>query len=64
MGKPVVKGTRIPYRKPNPNMITGLADKHFVDVKQSVLIGDTEIDQQIRYWSFHLGKIFEKRLNT
>ena len=35
-----------PYRKPNPNMITGLADKHFVDVKQSVLVGDTEIDQQ------------------
>ena len=27
-------------------MITGLADKHFVDVKQSVLVGDTEIDQQ------------------
>ena len=35
-----------PYRKPNPNMIIGLADKHFVDVKQSVLVGDTEIDQQ------------------
>ena len=35
-----------PYRKPNPGMITGLADKHFVDVKQSVLVGDTEIDQQ------------------
>ena len=34
------------YRKPNPNMITGLADKHFVDVKQSVLVGDAEIDQQ------------------
>lgn len=27
-------------------MITGLADKHFVDVKQSVLVGDSEIDQQ------------------
>lgn len=35
-----------PYRKPNPNMITGLADKHFVDVKQSVLVGDSKIDQQ------------------
>ena len=35
-----------PYRKPNPGMINGLADKHFVDVKQSVLVGDTEIDQQ------------------
>ena len=35
-----------PYRKPNPNMITGLADKHFVDVNQSVLVGDSEIDQQ------------------
>ena len=35
-----------PYRKPNSGMITGLADKHFVDVKQSVLVGDTEIDQQ------------------
>ncbi len=35
-----------PYRKPNPGMITGLADKHFVDVKQSVMVGDTEIDQQ------------------
>ena len=34
------------YRKPNPNMITGLADKHFVDVKRSVLVGDSEIDQQ------------------
>ncbi len=35
-----------PYRKPNPGMITGLADKHFVDVKRSVMVGDTEIDQQ------------------
>ena len=34
------------YRKPNPGMITGLADKHFVDVKQSVLVGDSKIDQQ------------------
>ncbi len=35
-----------PYRKPNPGMINGLADKHFVDVKQSVMVGDTEIDQK------------------
>ena len=35
-----------PYRKPNPGMITGLADKYFVDVKQLVMVGDTEIDQQ------------------
>ena len=27
-------------------MITGLADKYFVDVKQLVMVGDTEIDQQ------------------
>ena len=38
--------TESPYRKPNPGMINGLADKHFVDVKQSVMVGDTEIDQQ------------------
>ena len=35
-----------PYRKPNHGMITGLADKYFVDVKQLVMVGDTEIDQQ------------------
>ena len=35
-----------PYRKPNSGMINGLADKNFVDVKRSVMVGDTEIDQQ------------------
>lgn len=34
------------YRKPNPGMILGLADKHFVDLKQSILVGDSESDRQ------------------
>ena len=33
------------YRKPNPGMITGLADKHFVDLKRSVMVGDAEGDR-------------------
>ena len=33
------------YRKPNPGMIEGLADKHFIDVAQSIFVGDSESDQ-------------------
>ena len=34
------------YRKPNPGMIEGLADKHFVDLSRSVSVGDAESDRQ------------------
>lgn len=33
------------YRKPNPGMIEGLADKHFIDLSQSVFVGDSESDR-------------------
>ena len=34
------------YRKPNPGMILGLADKHFIALSKSVMVGDSEIDRQ------------------
>ena len=34
------------YRKPKPGMITGLADKHFVDLARSVMVGDSESDRK------------------
>lgn len=34
------------YRKPNPGMITGLADKHFVDLERSVMVGDSDGDRR------------------
>ena len=33
------------YRKPNPGMIIGLADKHYVDLSTSVFLGDSESDR-------------------
>lgn len=33
------------YRKPNPGMIEGLADKHFIDLSLSVFVGDSESDR-------------------
>ena len=35
-----------PYRKPNPGMLVGLADKHFIDLGTSVMVGDSSGDQQ------------------
>lgn len=35
-----------PFRKPETGMLTALADKHFVDLKRSVYVGDTEDDQR------------------
>jgi D-glycero-D-manno-heptose 1,7-bisphosphate phosphatase len=34
------------YRKPNPGMILGLADKHFVDLQTSIFVGDSESDRR------------------
>ncbi len=34
------------YRKPNPGMIKGLADKHFIALERSVMVGDSESDRQ------------------
>ncbi len=35
-----------PYRKPNPGMLLGLADKHFVDLQASTYVGDSENDRR------------------
>jgi len=35
-----------PYRKPNPGMILGLADKHFINLEKSMMVGDAETDRQ------------------
>jgi len=37
---------RSDYRKPNPGMILGLADKHFVDLQASLFVGDSESDRR------------------
>lgn len=37
---------RSDYRKPNPGMILGLADKHFVDLQYSIFVGDSESDRR------------------
>ncbi len=34
-----------PFRKPLPGMVVALADKHFVDVRRSLLVGDSESDR-------------------
>ncbi len=34
------------YRKPNPGMIEGLADKHFIALERSVMVGDSDSDRQ------------------
>lgn len=34
-----------PYRKPRPGMLLGLADKHFVDLARSTMVGDAESDR-------------------
>ena len=34
------------YRKPNPGMIASLADKHFIALERSVMVGDSESDRQ------------------
>ena len=34
------------YRKPNPSMLLGLADKHFVDLSRAVMVGDSASDQE------------------
>lgn len=34
------------YRKPNPGMLLGLADKHFVDLQASIFVGDSESDRR------------------
>ena len=34
------------YRKPNPGMFLGLADKHFIDLSRSTMVGDSVIDRQ------------------
>lgn len=33
------------YRKPRPGMLLGLADKHFVDLARSTMVGDSESDR-------------------
>lgn len=35
-----------PYRKPEAGMLLALADKHFVDLKRSVYVGDSDEDQR------------------
>ena len=35
-----------PFRKPEAGMVTALADKHFVDLKRSVFVGDSENDHR------------------
>lgn len=35
-----------PFRKPEPGMVLALADKHFVNLKHSTFVGDSELDQQ------------------
>ncbi len=32
------------FRKPNPGMITALADKHFISLEDSIFVGDSESD--------------------
>lgn len=34
------------YRKPNPGMIEGLADKHFITLERSIMVGDADSDRQ------------------
>ena len=34
------------YRKPNPGMFLGLADKHYIDLAKSTMVGDSDIDRQ------------------
>ncbi len=34
------------YRKPNTGMILGLADKHYIDLERSTMVGDSESDRQ------------------
>lgn len=34
------------YRKPNPGMIEGLADKHYIALERSVMVGDSDSDRQ------------------
>lgn len=34
------------YRKPNPAMLIGLADKHFVDLGRAIMVGDTHADEE------------------
>jgi D-glycero-D-manno-heptose 1,7-bisphosphate phosphatase len=34
-----------PFRKPQPGMVTALADKHFVDLGRSLFVGDSEGDR-------------------
>lgn len=33
------------FRKPNPGMVLGLADKHFLDLARSTYVGDSDSDQ-------------------
>lgn len=35
-----------PFRKPAAGMLTALADKHFIDLKRSVYVGDTADDRR------------------
>jgi HAD superfamily hydrolase (TIGR01662 family) len=35
-----------PYRKPSPNMVLALADKHHVNLTKSTYVGDSESDYQ------------------
>jgi histidinol-phosphate phosphatase family protein len=35
-----------PFRKPGAEMVTALADKHFVDLRRSVYVGDTPDDHR------------------
>jgi D-glycero-D-manno-heptose 1,7-bisphosphate phosphatase len=37
--------TQDPFRKPNPGMIHALEDKHKVDLKKSIMVGDHESDR-------------------
>lgn len=34
------------YRKPNPGMILGLADKHYIDLPNSTYVGDSGSDYE------------------
>jgi len=34
-----------PFRKPRPDAVLALADKHFVDLERSLFVGDTESDR-------------------
>lgn len=51
VGRPVTDYWACPklkseFRKPSPNMILALADKHYIDLNRSVYVGDSENDRE------------------